>query len=178
MAFTHNVFIIGPMGAGKSSMGLQISKRLKASYFDSDRELEKRSGVDIEWMFEVEGEAGFRKREARIIDELTQLKGIVLSTGGGTIVLEENRQHLIERGIIVYLKVPFEEQLNRVNRIPARRPQLNVPNKAERLKELNDERETLYEKIADITFINDTHNTQQLAEKVTRSIQDFINNKT
>ena len=101
MAEKRNIFLVGPMGAGKSTIGRQLAQSLSMDFVDTDAEIEERAGADISWIFDVEGEAGFRKREERIINELTQRQGIVLSTGGGAILSKESRNHLSARGIVV-----------------------------------------------------------------------------
>ena len=125
---TQSVFLIGPMGAGKSTIGRLLSQELKYEFFDSDKVIEERCGADIPWIFDKEGEAGFREREESVIDELTQQKGIVLSTGGGAVLRSENRQHLASRGTVIYLCTSVDQQLARTardrNRRYSRRPTL------------------------------------------------------
>jgi shikimate kinase len=111
MAEQRNIFLIGPMGAGKSTIGRHLAQMLHLNFYDSDAEIEKKTGADIAWVFDVEGEEGFRNREREMIDELTQKHGIVLATGGGAIILPENRGHLSARGIVVYLKTSVNKQL-------------------------------------------------------------------
>ena len=89
-----NIFLVGPMGAGKSTVGKQLAKSLGRDFFDSDKEIERRTGVSISWIFEMEGEAGFRAREQKVIEELTDMKNIVLATGGGAILSADNRRAL------------------------------------------------------------------------------------
>ena len=113
---TQSVFLIGPMGAGKSTIGRLLSQELKFEFYDSDKVIEDRCGADIPWIFDKEGEAGFREREESVIDELTQQKGIVLSTGGGAVLRAENRQHLASRGTVIYLCTSVEQQLARTAR--------------------------------------------------------------
>ncbi|MDE5285678.1 MAG: shikimate kinase AroK, partial [Buchnera aphidicola] len=116
MAEKRNIFLIGPMGAGKSTIGRQLSQQLNIEFYDSDQEIEKRTGADINWVFDVEGESGFREREKKIINELTKKKGIVLATGGGTVKFREVRNILSSRGIVIYLKTTIEKQLLRTKR--------------------------------------------------------------
>ena len=115
MAEKRNIFLIGPMGAGKSTIGRLLAQQLNMEFIDSDAVIEERAGADISWIFDIEGEAGFRKREERIINELTQLQGIVLSTGGGAILSKENRNYLSARGIVIYLETTVEKQFQRLN---------------------------------------------------------------
>jgi shikimate kinase len=168
-----NIFIIGPYGAGKSSIGYQISKLLKMPFYDSDREIEKRSGVDIEWMFSIEGETGFRERELHVIQDLSKQNGIVIATGGGTVVIPECRKLLQENGIIIYLQVPFAEQLSRIKRFPAKRPTLDNKNPEEKLKKFNDEREELYKELANLTYANTGKYPKKLAQKIVKELQEL-----
>src|SRR5437870_4647302 len=99
MAKQHNIFLIGPMGAGKTAIGRQLAKTLRMDFYDSDQIIEERAGADIPWIFDLEGEAGFRRREETVIDELTRKQNVVLATGGGCVTTPENRLHLAGRGI-------------------------------------------------------------------------------
>ena len=116
MAEKRNIFLIGPMGAGKSTIGRQLAQMLGMEFMDSDSVIEERAGADIDWIFDVEGEAGFRKREERIINELTQGQGVVLSTGGGSILSKDNRNVLSARGIVIYLETTIDKQFERTQR--------------------------------------------------------------
>ena len=109
MAEKRNIFLIGPMGAGKSTIGRQLAQQLNMDFIDSDSVIEDRAGADISWIFDLEGEEGFRKREERIINELTQLQGIVLSTGGGAVMSKESRNYLSARGIVIYLETTVDK---------------------------------------------------------------------
>src|SRR5262244_3168736 len=108
-----NLFLVGPMGSGKTAVGKQLARLLRLTFYDSDVEIEQRTGVDIPYIFEKEGEAGFREREREAIDSLTQLTGVVVATGGGAILLPENRQRLAARGRVVYLQTSVQQQLER-----------------------------------------------------------------
>jgi shikimate kinase len=166
-----NIFIIGPYGAGKSSVGFQISKILKLPFYDSDREIENRSGVDIEWMFAIEGESGFRARELQIIKDLSKEEGVIIATGGGTVVIPECREILRNKGTIVYLQVPFEEQLSRIKRFPAKRPTLDNHHPEEKLNKLNKEREELYKELAHVTYVNTGKYPRKLAQKIVHDLK-------
>ena len=111
-----NIFLIGSMGAGKSTLGRLLASALKRPFYDSDKVIEERCGASIPWIFDIEGEAGFRDREIQAIDDLTALKGIILSTGGGSVIKPENRQHLKERGVVVFLRTTVEQQLLRTSK--------------------------------------------------------------
>jgi len=149
MGNKQNIFLIGPMGAGKTTMGRQIAKRLHMDFEDSDHAIEAHTGADIPLIFEKEGEEGFRKREIAVIDELTQLKHLVLATGGGAILAEENRQHLKNRGIVIYLHSDIKYLIDRT-RHDKNRPLLQTADPAAKLRELMIIREPLYRQTADI----------------------------
>src|SRR5262245_9137826 len=109
----RNVFLIGPMGSGKTAVGRQLARALGLEFYDADAEIERRTGVNIPFIFEKEGESGFRERERDIIESLTRMQGVLVATGGGAILLPENRSRLAERGIVVYLKTTVAQQLER-----------------------------------------------------------------
>ena len=161
MSTQKNIFLIGLMGTGKTTVGRQLARKLKMDFFDSDRVIEERTGADIPLIFEKEGEAGFRKREASVIDELTQKKNIILATGGGAILDVENRNHLINRGTVFYLKSSLKTLIERTSK-DKNRPLLHAGEPAEAiLKRLLDERGPLYEEAADHvieTANNSIHN--------------------
>lgn len=151
-----NIFLIGLMGTGKTTVGRQLARKLKMDFYDSDRVIEERTGVDIPLIFEKEGEAGFRKREVDIIDELTQKQGIILATGGGAILDAENRNYLINRGTVFYLKSNLKTLIERTSK-DKNRPLLQANEPVESiLKHLLDERGPLYEETAD--YIIETAN--------------------
>ncbi|VFP83837.1 shikimate kinase AroK [Buchnera aphidicola] len=152
-----NIFLIGPMGAGKSTIGRHLSRILNMKFYDSDFEIEKRTGVDIDWVFDVEGESEFRIREEKIINELTNKTGIILSTGGGSIISIKSRNFLTSRGIVVYLRTTVEEQLVRT-RLDKKRPLLSdIHSENEKiLKSLSKIRDPIYQNVSD--FIIDTQN--------------------
>lgn len=158
----QNIFLIGPMGAGKSSVGKYVAKQLNMNFYDTDEEVEKRTGVDLGWIFDVEGEDGFRRRETAVLTELTQLSHIVIATGGGTVITPENCTMLRDHGNVVYLTVSLDYQQNRtVN--DSRRPLLRVHNRSEVLKKLYLERVPLYESIADVAVITDQRSVSAVA---------------
>ncbi|QJC29635.1 shikimate kinase AroK [Enterobacteriaceae endosymbiont of Plateumaris pusilla] len=167
MAEKRNIFLIGPMGAGKSTIGRQLANKLNMEFFDSDEEIERRTGADINWVFDVEGEEGFRKREKKIINEITIKKGIILATGGGSIISKETRKYLSSRGIVVYLKTTIEKQLIRTQR-DKKRPLLKNKDKPviEILQNLAKERNHLYKEIADIIIKTDKQNAKIVANQL------------
>ncbi|HDR0626966.1 shikimate kinase AroK [Pasteurella multocida] len=172
MAEKRNIFLIGPMGAGKSTIGRQLAQLLSIDFVDSDNEIEQRAGADISWIFDVEGEDGFRKREERIINELTQRQGIVLSTGGGAVLSKENRNHLSARGIVIYLETTVEKQYQRTQRDKKRPLLQEVEDPRQVLEDLAKIRNPLYEEIADITLPTD----EQSAKVMATQIVDLIDN--
>ena len=121
-----NIFLVGPMGAGKSSIGKLLAHRLNMDFFDSDIELERRAGASISWIFDVEGERGMREREMKVIDSLTGMKNIVLATGGGSILAPESRSVLASRGTVIYLKATIDQQVNRTTHNRDHRPLLQL----------------------------------------------------
>jgi shikimate kinase len=169
MKVPGSLFLTGPMGAGKSTIGRQLSKRLKMPFHDSDHEIENRTGVDIPLIFELEGEAGFRKRESAIINELTRLPNIVLSTGGGAILAQENRQHLTSRGTVIYLHTSVDQQLRRT-RHDRNRPLLQTDNPRAKLEELMAIREPLYREAADIVINTDGMRVMDVVREIIRQL--------
>jgi shikimate kinase len=145
----RNIFLVGPMGAGKTTVGRRLAQQLGLDFVDSDEEIERRTGTTISIIFEIEGEAGFRKREHQVLGELTGRSGIVLATGGGAVLLPENRELLRSRGTVVYLRTSVAEQMRRT-RSSDHRPLLQAADPEQRLRELAQAREPLYEAVADI----------------------------
>jgi len=160
-----SLFLTGPMGAGKSTIGRQLSRQLRMPFHDSDREIEHRTGVNIPLIFEFEGEAGFRKRESIIIGELTRLPNIILATGGGVILDSDNRQHLKQRGQVIYLHASVEQQLARTAR-DRNRPLLQTENPRQRLAELMQVREPLYREIADLVVDTDGKRVRDVVREI------------
>ncbi|WP_119343769.1 shikimate kinase AroK [Facilibium subflavum] len=171
MIITQNVFLIGPVGAGKSTIGRQLASELKLDFVDSDREIEQRCGVDIDWIFDIEGEEGFRKREQEVLSDLATRQGIVLATGGGAILLPENRTLLSSRGKVVYLQASIEQQLERTAK-DKKRPLLQVDDKEAQLKKLLAEREPLYQEIADITIETSETTVRNVVQKITNLLME------
>ena len=148
MAEKRNIFLVGPMGAGKSTIGRHLADELHLDFFDSDQEIERRTGADIAWIFDLEGEDGFRKREENVINDLTDKQGIVLATGGGSIVTKAVRNRLSARGIVVYLQTTIDKQVARTQR-DKRRPLLQNEDPEQVLRDLAEMRNPLYEEVAD-----------------------------
>lgn len=151
-----NIFLIGLMGAGKTTLGKQLANQLNYTFYDSDYVVCERTGVSIPTIFELEGEAGFRLREQAVIDELTQKKQIVLATGGGAVLSADNRQFLRERGMVIYLHALPEVLLHRT-RCDKNRPLLQVADPLLKLQELYQVRDGLYREVAHQVFESDQH---------------------
>lgn len=146
---SSNLFLIGPTGAGKTSIGRRLAARYNAPFIDLDTEIEVRTGVDIPRIFEEEGETGFRQREATLLDELSQLRGVVLATGAGAILDAVNRQHLATRGFVLWLDATLTQQLARLA-LDRTRPLLATPDRAQRLQTMATTRTPLYRQTADL----------------------------
>jgi len=149
MSRSENIYLVGLMGAGKTTIGRQLAKSLGLPFYDSDKAIEESTGVDIPTIFEFEGEQGFRDREQKMLQQLTELKGIVLATGGGAILRQENRDILKENGIIIYLQCSIDRIMERTRR-DTQRPLLKTANPKERIEQLYKEREPLYLNCADL----------------------------
>lgn len=169
MKHPKNVFLIGPMGAGKSAVGRQLARMLHLTFMDSDEEIERRTGVDIAFIFEKEGEAGFRVREVKAIDDLSNMDGVVLATGGGAVVNPENRSRLGARGFVVYLKTSVDQQLSRTRR-GRDRPMLGDGDRRDVLDKLLAEREPMYYEIADLTVETDGRKVNAVAREIVDTI--------
>lgn len=160
-----SLFLIGPMGAGKSTLGRHLAQLLGRPFYDSDRVIEEKTGANIPWIFDMEGEEGFRRREREVIDELTVLPDIVLATGGGSILHEDNRRHLRQRGFVVYLWTPVEVQVART-RHDRNRPLLRTGNPKARLGELLEGRDPLYRETAHVVISTAAGNLKKVTEQV------------
>ena len=165
-----NVYLVGLMGAGKTTIGRSLAKRLDRGFIDSDREIEARTGVSIPTVFEIEGEDGFRKREAQVIADLAQLSGKVVATGGGAVLRAENRANLIASGFVVYLNVPpymlWERTRNDRNR-----PLLKVADPLLKLKELYDQRDPFYREVADLIVDGGRTSAQGILQLLIKEVE-------
>lgn len=164
-----NLFLVGPMGAGKSAVGRQLAKLTHFEFLDSDDEIESRTGVDIPFIFEKEGEAGFRVREASVIDDLTDRAGVVLATGGGAILHPDSRSRLGARGFVVYLYTTVEQQLRRTEK-GRERPLLANGDPRAILEDLMAIRDPLYREIADLVVMTDGRRVQAVAKEIFDSL--------
>ncbi len=162
--------MIGPMGAGKTTIGRQLARQLELDFYDSDWEIESRTGVNIPMIFEYEGEDGFRRRERAVLAELTRLSPIVLATGGGAILAPENRQRLSENGFVVYLRCSVTRQMDRTMR-DANRPLLNPEQPRDSLESLMKVRGPLYQSCSDIIVDTGSLSTRMVIKRIVEGFQ-------
>ena len=160
-----NIFIVGPMGSGKSTVGKIISDELFLNFFDTDDEIESRTGASIDWIFDLEGEEGFRKRESSILEEMVKQNSIVLSTGGGIILSDSNREMLSSRGTVFYLSTPISVQIERTSK-DKDRPLLKNGDPEEILTRLQKERKGLYESVSDHVIETENKSSQEVASEI------------
>lgn len=165
-----NIYLIGPMGAGKSTVGRHLARMLKKRFLDCDREIEERTGARIAIIFELEGEAGFRKRERALLEELTAQDGLVLATGGGAVLDPANRRLLSKRGFNVYLNAPVDLLVSRTSR-DRQRPLLQTENREARIKELIEERDPLYREVADMIVTSDKRSAKHVAREILNQLE-------
>jgi shikimate kinase len=165
-----SIFLVGPMGAGKSTVGRHLAAALEMSFEDSDRVIEQRTGASIPLIFEFEGEEGFRAREHHVIDELTARRGIILATGGGAVLDADNRRALSHRGIVIYLHAPLELLLERTAR-DRNRPLLQTQNPAARLAEILHDRDPLYRSVADLVIETDRRPPRGTVREILRQLK-------
>jgi len=171
MLDAENIFLIGPMGSGKSAVGRQLAERLDLEFVDSDAEIEARTGVDIPYIFEREGEAGFRVREREVLDLLTRRERVLVATGGGAILDAATRERLRSRGCVVYLRTSVGQQLARTRRNRSR-PLLNTPDPRETLERLMQQRSALYDETADLTVDTDGRRVGAVVEEIERRLAE------
>lgn len=160
------------MGAGKSTVGRQLAKALGRDFFDTDKEIEKRTGVSISWIFEMEGEAGFRQREQKMVAELTAKKNVVVATGGGAILLEDNRRLLRSRGYVVYLSASIDQLIRRTKK-DKNRPLLQTANPKQTIKALIEQREPLYQGVADIELRTGDQSIQYVVSNLIKKLEQL-----
>jgi shikimate kinase len=165
-----NIILVGPMGSGKSAVGRLLAQRLDLSLVDSDAEIEARTGVDIAYIFEREGEAGFRSREAEVLDDITQRPGVLVATGGGAVLDAGTRARLRSRGCVVYLRTSVDQQLARTRR-SAQRPLLMSPDPRGTLERLMGQRAALYEEVADVIVDTDGRKVGSVVDEIVRRLE-------
>jgi shikimate kinase len=170
MTTPFNIFLVGPMGAGKSTIGKRLAHLLGAEFVDSDREIERHTGANIPLIFELEGESGFRQRESQILDELTQRSNIVLATGGGSVLLPQNQEMLKNRGKVVYLHTTVAQQLQRTRR-DQNRPLLQTSNPEQKLQELFDIRDPIYRQLASFIIDTDGRSIYAVSQEIVKRLQ-------
>ena len=159
------LLIIGPMASGKSTIGLKLANRLNLDFVDTDQQVEDRAGAEISWIFDIEGESGFRIREEEVLKEVCLNDEIVISTGGGIIIEKNNRKLISESGVVIYLEVSIQTQLERTL-MDKSRPLLNSKDKEQTLKNLKKQRTPLYEEIANITIEAGDRSNNQVVEEI------------
>ena len=167
-----NIFLVGLMGAGKSTIGKQLARELGKQFRDSDSEIEKRTGVNIDVIFDIEGEQGFRQRETRILKELVEERGIVLATGGGAVLAPENRQLLSDNGLIIYLKASAEHLAGRV-KLDRRRPLLQTGDKLAKIRELMTQRDPVYQQLADLVVETNNRSIPRVVREISKMIKQI-----
>jgi shikimate kinase/3-dehydroquinate synthase len=170
---TTNIFLVGLMGSGKTTIGRALAKRLNKRFVDADHEIEARTGASIPWIFEIEGEASFRQREADVIRDLTAQEDIVLATGGGAVLNEESRKFLKERGTVVYLRASVNSILQRTSH-DRNRPLLQTDDPKARIEELSLQRSPLYQEVAHIIIETGRPNVQSVVQSILSQLPSYF----
>lgn len=169
----ENIILVGLMGAGKSTIGRSLAKQLNKDFYDSDRVIEERTGVDIATIFEIEGEEGFREREEQVIAELCKMKNIVLATGGGCILREANRKNMRKSGHVIYLRTSADLLYSRI-RFDKTRPLMQTKSPIDTLKKLLDDREPFYLEVADKIIMTGKQKANIIVKRVEESLQEGL----
>lgn len=165
MSERKNIYLVGPMAAGKSTVGRLLAKRLRKEFYDTDAEIIKCTGVEIALIFELEGEQGFRARETDKLRNLSELKGVVVATGGGIVLREENRELIKQTGLVIYLQCSVDQQLSRTQ-FDTKRPLLQIDNPRAKLEELMKARAPIYESIADVVISTNKTNSKRVIKNI------------
>jgi shikimate kinase len=166
-----NVFLIGPMGSGKTTLGRQVARMLGLEFVDCDRELEEQTGASVNLIFDIEGESGFRERETRLLGEVASRRAVLVATGGGAVTRRTNREILHRNGLVVWLRTSVAQQLARLGRDKTR-PLIQTPDREERLRELARVRDPLYAELADLVFETRNRNVKQVARELAQAIEE------
>lgn len=169
----HRIFLIGPMGSGKTTVGRHLARRMRLDFIDLDHEIQARCGVEVAVIFDIEGEEGFRKRESNLLDELSQRDNIVLATGGGSVLDPDNCRLLAERGLVVYLETSVDQQLRRLER-DKQRPLLQAPDRLERLERLAEKRNPVYHAAAHLVVPSADAAPTAMAARLERAIRHHV----
>ena len=167
----QNIFLVGLMAVGKSTVGRLLAQALDYQFFDTDHVIEQRAGAEISWIFDVEGEEGFRERETHVLDDLTSRSAVVVATGGGAVLRSENRRMLADRGCVVHLDSPLQRLLERTGK-DKKRPLLQAGDRAATLARLQAERGPLYEEIADYCFVTDRQTPKMLVREIVQKLKE------
>jgi shikimate kinase len=168
----ENIFLIGPMGSGKTSLGRRIAPKLGYAFIDLDEELERRCGVEVAVIFDIEGEQGFRERESRLLAEVAANRNQLIATGGGSVMAVQNREIIKTSGTVVWLKASVDQQIRRLER-DKRRPLLAAPDRRERLSSMAEQRNPIYAALADVVFESKNRPLVQMAGSLERTIRAF-----
>ncbi|EKO36074.1 putative shikimate kinase 1 [SAR86 cluster bacterium SAR86E] len=167
-----NIFIVGPMGSGKTTVGKIVADELFLEFHDTDAKIEESTGVTIDWIFDIEGESGFRKRETSILKEVVALNSIVLATGGGIIIAEENRELLASRGTVFYLHTPLNTQIERTAK-DKDRPLLKDKDPEKVLSNLQKTRQAMYEEVADHIIDTENKSGSAVANEIVKLVKNY-----
>jgi len=168
----QNIYLIGPMGSGKTTIGRRLAEKLGLTFYDCDHEIETRTGASVTLIFEIEGEVGFRERERQMLLELARREGVLVATGGGAVLTEANRNVMRQSGTVVCLRTSVVQQLERLGRDRSR-PLLRTTNRKEKLMELAETRNPLYEKTADIVFPVKNRNIESTVSQIYQAICSY-----
>lgn len=164
-----NIYLVGPMGSGKTTLGRRVAARLGLKFIDCDQEIERRTGATVTLIFDIEGEEGFRDRETELLHELSQRRGMLVATGGGVVTRPDNRRLMRRSGLVVWLRTPVAHQLDRLSRDKSR-PLLQAPDREQRLRDLAEQRNPLYRELADLVFDSSHHHVGRVAERLSAEI--------
>ena len=167
---TDNIFLIGLMGAGKSTIGKQLARSLGKQFRDSDNEIEQKTGVSIDVIFDIEGEQGFRRRETDILKQLVEERGVVLATGGGAVLATENQRFLRNNGLIIYLRASAEQLASRIRR-DRHRPLLRSVDKLATIRELMAQRDPVYQELAELVIETDNRSIARVVREISKRVQ-------